>query len=99
MGKIKLITAVTMEETFKQFLLSRKTKGLSDKTLESYQNHFRAVARHLDTSTDITALQKADLENMIAVFAKVHLSEHKKRPSKLCSYNIKILLRICSYIN
>lgn len=66
MGKIKLNNAVTMEETFKQFIFSRKTKGLSDKTLESYQNHFRAVMRHLDTSTDIAAFQKADLENMIS---------------------------------
>jgi len=74
MGRIKLTIAATMAETFKDFLLSRKTKGLADKTLESYQNHFRAVARHMDVSTDISALQKVDLENMISSMRDAGLS-------------------------
>ena len=48
MKKIKLNCAATMEETFADFLTSRKAKGLADKTLQSYEQQFRAVARHLD---------------------------------------------------
>ena len=46
MKKIKLNCAATMEETFADFLTSRKAKGLADKTLQSYEQQFRAVARH-----------------------------------------------------
>ena len=63
MKKIKLNCAATMEETFADFLTSRKAKGLADKTLQSYEQQFRAVARHLDVKTDIALLQKADLDN------------------------------------
>ena len=45
MKKIKLNCAATMEETFADFLTSRKAKGLADKTLQSYEQQFRAVAR------------------------------------------------------
>ena len=53
MKKIKLNCAATMEETFADFLTSRKAKGLADKTLQSYEQQFRAVARHLDVKTDM----------------------------------------------
>ena len=44
MAKIKLQTTQTIQEAFKDFLISRKSKGLTDKTLESYQFHFHAIA-------------------------------------------------------
>ena len=53
MKKIKLNCAATIEETFADFLASRKAKGLADKTLQSYEQQFRAVARHLDVKTDM----------------------------------------------
>ena len=53
MKKMKLNCAATMEETFSDFLTSRKAKGLADKTLQSYEQQFRAVARHLDVKTDM----------------------------------------------
>ena len=40
MKKIKLNCAATMEETFADFLTSRKAKGLADKTLQSYEQQF-----------------------------------------------------------
>lgn len=65
MAKIKLQVSATIEETFKDFLISRKTKGLAEKTLQSYQSQFQAVARHLDVKMDIALLQKTDLDTMI----------------------------------
>lgn len=65
MAKIKLQVSATIEETFKDFLISRKTKGLAEKTLQSYQSQFQAVARHLDVKMDISMLQKTDLDTMI----------------------------------
>lgn len=35
MAKIKLVVSATIEETFKDFIISRKTKGLAEKTLQT----------------------------------------------------------------
>ena len=48
MAKITLYQGASIEETFNDFIISRKTKGLADKTIESYNYHFHAIARHLD---------------------------------------------------
>lgn len=65
MAKIKLVVSATVEEIFKDFLISHKAKGLADKTLQSYEQQFRAAARHMDMTTDIAMLQQADFDNMI----------------------------------
>lgn len=65
MKKIRMNCTATLDETFADFLLSRRAEGLAEKTLESYSSQWKAVARHLDTGTDIAALQKADLDAMI----------------------------------
>ena len=35
MAKIKLVVSATIEETFSDFIISKKTKGLAEKTLGS----------------------------------------------------------------
>ena len=57
MAKIKLVVSATIEETFSDFIISKKTKGLAEKTLQSYQSQFQAVARHTDVKMDIAMLQ------------------------------------------
>ena len=47
MAKITLYQGASIEETFKDFIISRKTKRLADKTIQSYNYHFHAIARHL----------------------------------------------------
>lgn len=74
MGKIKLQTTATIEETFRDFIISKRAKGLAEKTLESYQFHFRSIAKHLDITLEIAALQKADLEEMIASMRDAELA-------------------------
>lgn len=75
--------SVTMAETFNDFLISRKAKGLSEKTLVSYKQHFAAVARHLDVEIPIEELSKKDLEAMIA----------RMRDSNLAANSIKSYTR------
>lgn len=76
MAKIKLVVSATIEETFKDFIISRKTKGLAEKTLQSYQSQFGAVARHMDVKMDIAMLQKADLDAMIVSMREAGLSSN-----------------------
>ena len=81
MAKIKLVVSATIEETFSDFIISRKTKGLAEKTLHSYQSQFQAVARHMDVKMDIAMLQKADLDVMIISMRDAFLS-----PNSINSY-------------
>ena len=81
MKKIRMNCTATLDETFADFLLSRRAKGLAEKTLESYSSQWKAVARHLDTGTDIAALQKADLDAMIVSMRDAGLS-----PNSINSY-------------
>ena len=81
MAKIKLVVSATIEETFSDFIISKKTKGLAEKTLQSYQSQFQAVARHMDVKMDIATLQKADLDAMIISMRDAHLS-----PNSINSY-------------
>ena len=74
MAKIKLVVSATIEETFSDFIISKKTKGLAEKTLQSYQSQFQAVARHMDVKMDIAMLQKADLDAMIISMRDASLS-------------------------
>lgn len=47
MAKIKLVVSATIGETFSDFIISKKTKGLAEKTLQSYQAQFQAVGAAL----------------------------------------------------
>ena len=81
MAKIKLVVSATIKETFSDFIISKKTKGLAEKTLQSYQSQFQAVARHMDVKMDIAMLQKADLDAMIISMRDASLS-----PNSINSY-------------
>ena len=81
MAKIKLVVSATIEETFSDFIISKKTEGLAEKTLQSYQSQFQAVARHMDVKMDIAMLQKADLDAMIISMRDASLS-----PNSINSY-------------
>ena len=81
MAKIKLVVSATIEETFSDFIISKKTKGLAEKTLQSYQSQFQAVARHIDVKMDIAMLQKTDLDAMIISMRDASLS-----PNSINSY-------------
>ena len=74
MKKIRMNCTATLDETFADFLLSRRAKGLAEKTLESYSSQWKAVAQHLGTGTDVAALQKAALDAMIVSMRDAGLS-------------------------
>ena len=93
MKKIRMNCTATLDETFADFLLSRRAKGLAEKTLESYSSQWKAVARHLDTETDIVTLQKADLDAMIVSMRDAGLS-----PNSINSYT-RVLKSFVSWCN
>ena len=66
MSKIQMKTSETVAEIFDNFIMTRKAKGLSDKTVSSYRSHFKSMQNHLDVNIPIDDLSKADLEMMVA---------------------------------
>lgn len=93
MAKIKLIVSSTIEDTFQDFILSRKTKGLAEKTLQSYQSQFRAVAQHLDVSMEMSALKRSHLDAMI-----ISMRDRGLSPNSINSYTrtLKSFLSWCN---
>lgn len=76
---MKMNQAATIAETFKDFLTSRKVKGLADKTIETYEYHLHAISKHFDISLDIGTLKKRDLDNLISSLRESGLSSNTIR--------------------
>jgi integrase/recombinase XerD len=79
MKKIKMNQAATIAETFKDFLTSRKVKGLADKTIETYEYHLHAISKHFDIGLDIGTLKKRDIENLISSLRESGLASNTIR--------------------
>lgn len=76
MAKISMKMSVTVTETFEDFILSRKAKGLSEKTLTTYKQHFAAISKHLSADTPIDELCKENLERMISSMRDASLASN-----------------------
>lgn len=76
MKKLRLNTTATVRETFENYIISRKARGVADKTLQSYKSQFDAAARHLDVETDISKLKKSDLDAMVISMRDAKLSSN-----------------------
>ena len=51
--RISVKSSASVEEEIKRFILAKKAKGLADKTLATYQQHFSAISKHLDLGQSI----------------------------------------------
>ena len=81
--RISVDSSVPFGEVFKRFLLSKKSQGLAEKTLATYQQHFSAIGRHFDMSIQIDDLHKNELEEMIA-----HMRDSGLAPNSISSISV-----------
>ncbi len=90
---MKTVQKATIEEIFTQFLSAAASRGVKDKTLVTYKQHFHAISKRLDSSIPIEDLTKHDLEDMILTMRKDHLSD-----SSINSYTrtLKVFLSWCN---
>lgn len=65
----------TVESRHKEFILSCIGKGLSKKTVDSYQSAFHALSLHLNTSVEMSELTKQDVDKAIDSMRKAELSD------------------------
>ena len=61
MAKIQMKISVSMEEVFDDFLLMKKSMGLSEKTLRTYKEHLRAIGRHLPIEKSMDLIEKSQI--------------------------------------
>lgn len=77
MPKIKMRAAFcTFEECFDRFIIAKKAKGLADKTLQTYHNHYRAITKFLPAEIEIDTLKPSDIETMLAAMRDSNLSSN-----------------------
>ena len=91
--RILVKSSVTIEEEIKRFLMAKRAKGLADKTLETYQQHFSAIGKHLDLRLSIEKLNTNELEQMV-----VSMRDAELAPNSIKSYTrtMKSFLSWCN---
>lgn len=76
MAKITMKVSVSMRETFDDFLLFKKSMGLSEKTLKTYKEHLLSIRKHLPIDNPMDSIEKTDLEKMISSMRDIGLSSN-----------------------
>lgn len=81
------------DEIFERFLFQKKASGLAEKTLQSYNSQFKAIAKHLDVHRPIEEITKSDLERMI-----VSMRDYGLAANTIRSYTriLKVFLTWCN---
>ena len=70
-----------IEEIFPRFVNAQMAKGVSDKTVLTYNRHFRSLGYHLDMTMTFDELTKEALDSMLVSLRKSGVS-----PNTISSY-------------
>ena len=83
----------TFAEVFEVYISAVTARGVKDKTLATYKQHFHAISKRLDVSLPINRLNSTILDNMILQMRKEGLSD-----SSINSYTrtLKCFLSWCN---
>ena len=54
-----------VEQYFSLFLSSAAARGVKDKTLQTYKQHFHSISKRMDVTVPMDCLNASDLDNMI----------------------------------
>ena len=83
----------TFAEVFEIYISAVTARGVKDKTLATYKQHFHAISKRLDVSLPINRLNSTALDNMILQMRKEGLSD-----SSINSYTrtLKCFLSWCN---
>lgn len=77
----KMFIVGNVEETFDDFLNSKRANGCKSKTLQTYSQHFNAISKDLAVEKQIDELSKRDLELLV-----IKLQERGLSPKSIKSY-------------
>ena len=90
--KCKKADSLAVYEAFERFVQERKTRGLTDKTLESYRHIFHSISLRMDLEKPISELCKDDYQKLI-----IKLRDEKLSATTIYSYTkaLKTFLLWC----
>ena len=82
-----------LSEIFTLYLASAAARGVKDKTLSTYEQHFRAISKRLDVDGNISQITSKDLDKMILKMREDGLSD-----SSINSYTrtLKVFFSWCN---
>ena len=83
--RIKIENHRTAAECFEDFILAKKGRGVADKTIDSYRNHFHAAGKFIDWSAPIGDIKQKDINLLIA-----SLRDKGLKPHTIATYIITI---------
>ena len=77
MARITMINyqKATFAEVFGVYISAVTARGVKDKTIATYKQHFHAISKRLDVSMPINRLTSTALDNMILQMPKEGLSD------------------------
>ena len=64
-----------VEQYFSLFLSSAAARGVKDKTLQTYKQHFHSISKSMDVTVPMDCLNSSDLDNMILKMREEGLSD------------------------
>ena len=64
-----------VEQYFSLFLSSAAARGVKDKTLQTYKQHFHSISKRMDVTVPMDCLNASDLDNMILKMREEGLSD------------------------
>ena len=64
-----------VEQYFSLFLSSAAARGVKDKTLQTYKQHFHSIFKRMDVTVPMNCLNAQDLDNMILRMREEGLSD------------------------
>lgn len=85
MKKISMNWSKTFGESFELFLISRRGKGVTEKTLLTYANHFRAISKHIDANQALTEIDNQAIDSMVS-----SMLDHGLARNTIRSYGITL---------
>ena len=82
-----------LSEIFSLYLASAAARGVKDKTLRTYEQHFNAISKRLDVDSNISQITSKDLDKMILRMREEGLSD-----SSINSYTrtLKVFFSWCN---
>ena len=62
---MRKVQETKLSEVFTLYLASAAARGVKDKTLRTYEQHFNAISKRLDVDSNISLITSKDLDKMI----------------------------------
>lgn len=69
-------SGMTIEEGYNSFIVSQKSRGVSDITIRNYHSHLKGISKHLDITMTFDVLTKRHIEKMVVSMREAGLAHN-----------------------